>query len=43
MQNSKSSNTVYLGTVGQGDEGQEEKGSSPGEGTLEPDKWGCVA
>lgn len=43
MQNSKSSSVVYLGTVGWGDEGEEEKGRSTGEGTLEPDKWGCVA
>lgn len=39
--NSKSSNTVYPGTV-EGDEGELEKESHAREGTLELDKWECV-
>lgn len=38
MQNSKSFNTMYLGTV-EGDEGELEKESHAGEGTVELDKW----
>lgn len=41
MQNSKSSNTVYPGTV-EGDEGELEKESHARGGTLELDKWECV-